>query len=238
MIEAIIKYLSFGKNVCHLTGISLAQNFEDLIFEKLKVSAGIDRNGFYVDIGAHDPIRFSNTYILRKQGWRGINIDPLPSCINRFRKRRPDDINLNIGISDKAGEMEYYSFEEPAFNTTNPVRAEHVIKSGYSKLKEKRVIKIDTLKNVLDSYLGERQIDLMTIDVETMELSVLKSNDWDKYRPRFIIMESIVSCNESLDNIYNDPAVKYLIGKSYIAVAKVSNAVFFQSNATTGNKKQ
>lgn len=88
---------------------------------------------------------------------------------------------------------------------------------------------------MLDSYLGERQIDLMNIDVETMELSVLKSNDWDKYRPRFVIMESIVSSNESLDNIYNDPAVKYLIDRQYIAVAKVSNAVFFQSNESKDN---
>lgn len=138
MIETLMKYLSFGINVEWLTGISLAQNFEDLIFEKLKINAGIDRKGFYIDIGAHDPIRFSNTYILKKQGWRGINIDPLPSCINRFQKRRPDDINLNIGISDKTGEMEYYSFEEPAFNTTNPIRADHVIKNGYSKLNEKK----------------------------------------------------------------------------------------------------
>lgn len=160
-----------------------------------------------------------------------INIDPLPSCINRFKRLRPSDINLNIGISDKTGEMEYYDFEEPAFNTTNPVRAEHILKNGYTKLKEKTTIKIDTLKNVLDSYLGAREIDLLTIDVETMELSVLKSNDWDKYRPKFIIMESIVNARESLDNIYTDPAVKFLIDLRYIAVAKVSNAVFLKSES-------
>ena len=238
MIEAIMNYLSFEKKACYLTGISLAQNFEDLVFEKLWNEGHPKAKGFYVDVGAHDPIRFSNTYRLYRQGWRGINIDPLPSCIKKFRKHRPEDINLNIGISDNTGEMDYYSFVEPAFNTTNPVRAEHVINSGYSKLKEKTVIRIDTLKNVLDSHLGAGQIDLLTMDVETMELQVLKSNDWDKYRPEFIIMESIVSCNESLDKIYNDPAVKYLTDRQYIAVAKVSNAVFFQSIRSNANLEQ
>ena len=209
----------------YMTGISLGQNFEDLVFEK--ISGYGSTKGFYVDVGAHDPIRLSNTYDLYRKGWRGINIDPLPSCIGRFQQFRPKDLNLNIGISDKSGSMDYYEFEEPAFNTLNQMRAEHVLEKGYTKLKEKRPIKIDTLKNVFDKYLEQRTIDLLTVDVETMELSVLKSNDWDKYRPRFIIMESIVSCNESLDKIYDDPAVKYLIGLSYIAVAKVSNAVFF-----------
>ena len=151
----------------------------------------------------------------------------MKASIDRFNKFRPDDINLNIGISDKIGEIEYYNFEESAYNTTNSVRAEEVLDKGYSKLIDKTIVKNDTLKNVCDTYLAGKKIDLLTIDVETAELTVLQSNDWNKYRPTFIIMESIVNANESLDNIYQDPAVKYLIDKDYIAVAKVVNAVFF-----------
>ena len=226
------KYKEFKIAGSNITGVSLAQNFEDLIFLMLmnRRTNCVDYIGTYVDVGAYDPVKFSNTFNLYRKGWRGINIDPLKSSIDRFNKLRPDDINLSIGIDDKVGEIEYFRFEESAYNTINPIQAEGYLKRGYPKFKEKNIIKTDTLKNVFDAYLNGRKIDLLTIDVENMELSVLQSNDWDKYRPTFIIMESIVNCDESLDNIYQDPAVQYLIDKDYIAVAKVVNAVFFSDN--------
>ncbi len=221
-------FSSFCSEKEYMTGVSFGQNFEDLILLKLIKELNPEK-GFFVDVGAHDPIRFSNTYSLHKRGWQGINIDPLPTCIERFKTMRPNDINLNIGVSDKEGSLEYFDFEEPAYNTINPLRAKYVLENSYTKLKGKCIIKIDTLKNILDKYINGRTIDLLTIDVETMELSVLQSNDWVKYRPRFIVMESIVNVNESLDNIYKDPAVHFLIDKQYVVVAKVANAVFFRN---------
>ena len=235
--ETIRWFLNYIKEKRFYTGVSFAQNFEDLIFQEL---ANNFRNGqipkIYVDVGAHDPIRFSNTYRLYRNGWRGINIDPLPSCVDRFMKFRPDDINLNIGISSSKGVIEYYNFEEPAFNTLNAERANMVIENKYSNLVEKKTIQVDTLQNILDKYLttefdNNLQIGLLTLDVETMEMDVLKSNDWEKYRPYFIIMESIVNVNESLDKIYKDKAVQFLIELGYIAVAKVANAVFFKDSS-------
>ena len=68
----------------------------------------------------------------------------------------------------------------------------------------------------------------MSIDVETMEMDVLKSNDWDKYAPEHIIIESIVSCEEDLRKVYDDPAIKFLVEKNYNVIAKVRNAVFLK----------
>lgn len=234
--ETLRECLNFIKEKRFYTGISFGQNFEDLVFEKLIGNCkNLQIPKIYVDVGAHDPIRFSNTYRLYKKGWKGINIDPLPSCVDRFKNFRPDDINLNIGISSNKGVIEYYNFEEPAYNTLNAERAKLVIDNKYTKLLEKRTIQVDTLQNVLDKYLTTEfdknlQIGLLTLDVETMEMDVLKSNDWEKYRPYFIIMESIVNVNESLDKIYKDKAVQFLIELGYIAVAKVANAVFFKDS--------
>ena len=216
--------VSFIKNNFMLEGISYAQNYEDLIIGLLSN----EENGVYVDVGAHDPIRFSNTYQLYLKGWSGINIDPLPESKKRFDKYRPSDKNLNLGISCKKGYLDYYSFNEPAYNTTSKHRAEYLLENGISSLKSVVPIRVVRLETVFERYLKGRTVNLLNIDVETRELDVLKSNDWKKYRPEFVVMESIVSCNEDIKKIYLDPAVRFLIEKHYIVVAKVKNAVFFK----------
>ena len=205
--------------------VSHGQNMEDCVLVHLLDGK---KNGVYVDVGAHNPVRFSNTYRLFREGWSGINVDPLPGCMDSFNKQRPNDVNLNIGCSKNAGELVYYSFEEPAYNTFDEVRAATVSQKGYSTLKEKLTVPVERLDTILDKYLGNRVIDVLTLDVEKRELDVLESNNWAKYRPQIIVMESLVSVNESLDKIYDDPAVAYLVDKGYIAVAKLSNAVFFR----------
>ena len=74
------------------------------------------RNGFYVDVGAHHPKRFSNTYTFYKKGWRGVNIDAMPGSMEKFKKIRPRDINLEFAISNKNGTLVYHMFNEPALN--------------------------------------------------------------------------------------------------------------------------
>jgi len=93
---------------------SWSQEGEDLIlsryFENLKA------NGFYVDVGAHHHLRFSNTYKFYKQGWYGINIDAMPGSMDLFNRLRPRDINLEKSVSDSKQIMTYYAFNEPALN--------------------------------------------------------------------------------------------------------------------------
>ena len=74
----------------------------------LRVIFAKQQTGFYVDVGAHHPKRFSNTYFFYKKGWYGINIDATPGIMENFKKMRKRDINLNIGISDTTGERDFY----------------------------------------------------------------------------------------------------------------------------------
>ena len=221
------KLLNAGKEITHAEAVSYGQNYEDVILELL-MDAQVKKSGVYIDIGAHHPVRFSNTYRFYLKGWNGINVDPLPHVMEVFNEYRPDDINLNVGVAGEKGELEYYSFVEPAYNTLNSKRAAEVLEKGYTKLLKKVIVPVDTLKNILDKYLDGQGIDFLTIDVEGLELEILKSNDWDKYRPRFIVMESLVANQFSLDKIYEDSAIQFVIDKGYIAVAKVGNAVFLR----------
>ena len=91
-----------------------SQEGEDMILRRIFEG---QENGFYIDVGAHHPRRFSNTYYFYKQGWRGINIEPNPDALKAFNSDRPKDINLQLGVSDAASILKYYYFDEPALNT-------------------------------------------------------------------------------------------------------------------------
>ncbi|MFM6072225.1 MAG: FkbM family methyltransferase, partial [Dolichospermum sp.] len=144
-----------------------------------------EKNGFYVDIGAHHPQRFSNTYYFYLKGWSGINIDAMPGSMKIFDDLRPLDINLEIPISDKSEILTYYEFDEPALNSFSlPLSQERIKTSNYKIIAETQ-LKTQTLAEVLDKHLPpEQTIDFLSIDVEGLDYKVMISNNWDKYKPK------------------------------------------------------
>ncbi|WP_233706612.1 FkbM family methyltransferase, partial [Helicobacter marmotae] len=72
------------------------------------------KSGFYVDVGAHHPFRYSNTYLFYTWGWMGINIDATPGSMAAFRKHRPRDINIECAIGNViADNKESQAFSSP-----------------------------------------------------------------------------------------------------------------------------
>lgn len=180
---------------------SYSQDAEDLLLAGFLWHAGkkADYKGFYVDIGAHHPFRFSNTAIFYEKGWRGINIEPDPSLIENFHKYRPSDINLNFGVANEEKDLNFFIFNEPAFNTFDEEIAKKVQEQNSSEIKEQLVVPVRKLSTLLDKYLPQkREIDFMSIDVEGLDLEVLKSNDWEKYSPHFILVEKHLDENDEI----------------------------------------
>jgi FkbM family methyltransferase len=205
--------------------LSYAQEGEDLI---LKRFLEYKDKGFYVDIGAHHPKRFSNTYLFYKKGWRGINIDAMPGSMDAFNKERPKDINLEVGVSKIQGELKFYMFNEPALNTFSATEANK--KDGLRKYKIIQTKKIPTysLKHIFDKYLDNSQnIDFLSIDVEGLDLDVLKSNDWALYRPQFVLVEDLRNYI-LVDFFANSDLYSYLHALNYELVAKTFNTLFFK----------
>lgn len=222
----VTKFLIMVLKRFGFNNISHATNCEDLM---VSFYTGKEK-GFYVDIGALDPVKYSNTYLLYMEGWRGINIEPRKDCMERFLRYRQDDINLNIGIDVDEKVLKYYSFEEPAYNTILKERAEHVIYEGYSRLIEEYEIYVSPLSSIFSEYLPKnQQIDFLAIDVEGYEYNVLLSNDWTLYRPKFIAMESLISKGYGYDMncLKKDRAVNFLLENGYAVVGKIRNKLFF-----------
>lgn len=198
--------------------------------EDMVLSSIIDINkigkGFYIDIGAYHPKKYSNSYFFYKRGWRGINIDAQPGSMCLFKKKRKRDINLEVGISKEEKELTFYVFEDGPFNTFSKELAENCIDRGY-KLKEKALVKTMTLKNILNKYLSSNQkINFMSIDVEGFDLEVLESNDWNKYRPDFILTEMY---NIDIVGIRESCIYKFLESNGYKLISVANITLIFEN---------
>ncbi|OUT15969.1 SAM-dependent methyltransferase [Campylobacter concisus] len=209
---------------------SYSQEGEDMILKRL---FGGQKFGFYVDVGAHHPKRFSNTYFFYKKGWSGINIDAMPGSMIAFDKFRPRDINIEKPISDKKQILTYYAFNEPALNTFSKELAVEYEKENYF-IKFTRDIEATTLEDILDRNLPRNQdIDFLSVDVEGLDLMVLRSNNFEKYKPKIVLIEIL---GNSFSEIENNKIADYLRQYGYSIFAKTVNTVFFVNNSFKKDK--
>lgn len=194
--------------------ISFAKSGDDIQLYKLikKTTPGV-----YVDIGCWHPIKASNTYYFYLRGWKGICIDPNPDLKTFFNKYRKKDIFVNAAISNSNEPLTYYHLQE-AYDSMNTVDLEF-IKSYSLESKIKSSIEIPSigLTSVLDNYLKETdRLDFFDIDVEGFDMEVLQSNDWEKYRPKIIMIESRSNVKEDITS----KIVTYLNEKAYRLIGK------------------
>ena len=204
---------------------SYSQEGEDLILERI---FGDKKRGFYIDIGAHHPKRFSNTYLFYKKGWRGINIEPKPGSKKYFDKIRNRDINIEAGIDMKTQRLTYFMFNEPAINTFEHSNVETLLKNKNHKLIKTIEIETTTLKNICNKYLPEDvKIDFLSVDSEGYDLNVLSSNDWEKYRPTLVLVEDK---NFNVEDPMKSEIFKFLDDKGYKLLAKTFYTSIFKAN--------
>lgn len=203
---------------------SYSQEGEDMILSRIFEGK---KNGFYIDVGAHHPKRFSNTYFFYKQGWRGINIDAMPNSMRLFNKIRPRDINLEIAISSESKKLTYYEFNEPALNGFSEELSRD--RDGLRNYKIINQLEITThrLDDVLKNLKNEipTEIDFLSIDVEGLDFEVLQSLNFNVYKPRVILIEILTS---NLEDIAKHEIADYLKKFNYEVFAKTVNTVFFK----------
>jgi len=205
---------------------SYSQEGEDMVLARILGTLGVTK-GFFVDIGAHHPTRFSNTYYFYRRGWRGINVDALPGTKRLFQRMRSRDITIECGVGSQEGVLKYFAFNEPALNTFSEQEAKKKDRPPYHIINTIQ-IPVVTLKQILDEHLPlGTKIDFMTIDAEGFDHEVISSNDWGRYRPRVILIELL---NTGIENLDAHPTAQLLHSQNYRVFAKTYNTFFFVAN--------
>lgn len=160
---------------------------------------GRDYKGFFVEVGANDPIHLSQTYLLEQSGWRGVLVEPLPQLARSLREKRPASIVVQAAVSDPAHVGTAY-MDVP--DGTLPL-ARLVFENDAQRSRPE--VPVRTLDSILDEA-GVTQVDFLSIDIEGNELPALRGLTFERFRPALIIIE---------DRVYDLSRHRFLTGKGY-----------------------
>lgn len=164
--------------------VSYAQNFEDVMLWR---ALGHIEKGFYIDIGAQDPVVDSVSKAFYEHGWRGIHFEATPVYAKALRKNRPDEIVIEAAVSDRIGEMTFYEIPETGLSTGD---ADIVLRHMEKNFEVKEITVACTTLAEIFALAGDQEIHWLKIDVEGMEEQVLTGWGEAKARPWIIVIES------------------------------------------------
>lgn len=184
---------------------SYAQLGEDLVVDHYLSGKS---SGYYVDIGAFQPLYLSNTYLFYKRGWKGVCVEPNALIAGEYREMRPNDQYFPEACG--VGELKFKLSDEHA---------------ALSKVSNEGV---PVKTRPLSEYMAMLpSVDLLSVDCEGMELDILKSNDWGTYRPRMIVVEII----DYVTKKKNQEVIDFILAQGYGLVCDNSiNAIFLENH--------
>ena len=143
--------------------VSYAQNFEDVLLWRALRDIGA---GFYIDIGAQDPVIDSVSRGFYEQGWRGIHVEPSPHYADLLRRDRPDEVVIQSAVTDNPGLLTFFEVPDTGMSTGIAELAEFAVTRGWSV--RKTTVPAVTLDSILSLSDG-RDVHWLKIDVEGLE---------------------------------------------------------------------
>lgn len=179
----------------------------------------------YVDIGANYPIEDNNTYNLYLNGGSGILVEPNPYFIPFYKLDRPNDTIINAGIKfdPNIDSALYYDFGYYALglNTFSEEKKNEVIK--YHELKQTHTLPLIDVNDVLSKM---DYIDFISLDVEGVELEVLKNVNFDNKQLRAKLF-CIEANKTEIECGYKSEVTEFMENNGYIMVADNFTNIFY-----------
>ncbi|QDD90374.1 FkbM family methyltransferase [Pseudomonas oryzihabitans] len=167
-----------------MTFVSYAQNFEDvLLWRALKDI----KHGFYIDIGAQDPIVDSVSLAFYQHGWRGVHVEPTPQYAERLKEQRPDETVERLAIGSSEGSLTFFQIPDTGLSTADAEIANRHRAAGRSVIETQ--VEVLGLDGLLDRY-DYKIVHWLKIDVEGFEKQVLESWKSSPVRPWILLIES------------------------------------------------
>lgn len=199
--------------------LSFSQTGEDIIIDFIFGQLKMEKPS-YLDIGAHHPTFLSNTYLFYLKGSRGVNIEPDPALIKAFNEKRSEDINLNVGIGfDKEEEQaDFYLMSAKTLNTFSREEAERIASYGTYKIEEVVKLPLLPVNKILNKYFASSTPDFISLDVEGVDFEILKSINFDLYKPHVFCIETITYTEDKTEK-KRDDIIKFMIQEGYFIYA-------------------
>ncbi len=164
--------------------VSYAQNQEDVMLYRALRDV---RRGFYIDVGAQDPVVDSVTKAFYDRGWRGINIEPSSEYFQRLQAERPHDINLATAVGKETGVITFYEVLHTGLSTTRAGYAQRHSLTGHEVTA--REVPCTTLDQICQEHrVGT--VHFLKIDVEGSERAVLEGFSFTSVRPWLVVVEA------------------------------------------------
>lgn len=170
-----------------LPDISYAQRYEDI--HLLRVF-GEQPFGFYIDIGAGHPVYDNVSFAFYLRGWTGITVEPNPWLAQLSGAVRPLDVRIQSLVGEKPGDATYYLVED--FHGLSTTVEGHARKahSEFGKNSQAMTVPVTTLQTICEQH-APGAIDFLKIDVEGAERAVLLGGDWQRFRPKVVVVEAL-----------------------------------------------
>ena len=190
-----------------------SQSGEDIFIDNYMKENKL-KKGRYVDLGAFHPIKYSNTLLLFKNGWSGVNVDLNQTAIDYFNIMRPNDKNICCAISNK--EKQVKVFINSIFSPLNSISKSHAIKLNFASNNNQSFL----IKTKKFNPIIKKNFDFLNIDIEGMDYVVLKSINFRRYTPKLICIEILNKKNLKVVR-------KYLLKYNYFYIKKYTTSYFF-----------
>lgn len=222
-VEKVIRKI-FSGYLYPYSKISYSQNGEDLIIKDLFARTGIHKPT-YLDVGANDPFYINNTYLLYTKGSKGVCIEPNPKLHKKLKRNRPKDICIHAGIAfDEQSEADFYMFPDNAsglgtFSKEEAAFWETTGNAVVGKHKVAAIIKTPllTINSLMEKYFSPHP-NLLSLDVEGLDLAILKTIDFKRFQPEVICVETL-GYSENDKETKNRDIISYLESNGYFIYA-------------------
>ncbi len=209
--------------------LSYGYTGEDRLLESLLKSL-ITYNGFYVEVGSNEPRFISNTFLLYRRGWRGICIDPNEELIGKHRRIRPRDRAVCAFVAHETQPLNFIQLSNNVLSTADPQYVPQFLAAG-QQIVGTRQVQPRSLTSILVAEQAPAQFDLLAVDAEEFDLSVLQSLDFQRFRPRLVMVEA-----DDFDPAQpqQHPIFQLLVAQNYVFKGSILTNLYFMSQPAAG----
>ena len=212
---------------------SYSQCGEDLIIHHLIKLIGV-KEPYYLDLGAHHPTYLSNTYYFYENGFSGVCVDADPSLIKAFEKIRQRDIILNLGVGLERSVLDFYLMSSKTLNTFSKAEAERYVSYGNQQIEKVIKVKIEDVNSIIKNYC-KRVPNLISLDVEGLDLMILQSFDFDRFRPEIFCIETLSYTEDKTERKLTE-IIELMNQKGYMVYADTYINTIFVDKSIWANR--